>query len=277
MKGAFPFALSVFGIGLLACIALLAVDEVEEPKEQAAIVYKPSSLPEPDPTPEELAQAQAVQNPNNLRAITGNGITPPPPVTGPLKRIAAAEKPVEEVEIPEEMTIFRPVIEDGATFLFKNNRYRLRYVKPLAVDETCESWLGGTWPCGMRARTALRAFLLQVAMTCRDFEQAESGPIAATCNRGPIDVAHWIVQNGWAHVTDDAPLDLKMKAKAAEQERKGIWQTERKTLDLVEAELQPELGDDINSPREGTILIETSPPILWVPSETEPADMPLSE
>ncbi|OKL42619.1 thermonuclease family protein [Pseudovibrio exalbescens] len=279
MRWAFPFALSVFGIGLLAWLALLATDTPEEPKEQAAVVYKPSRLPEPEPAapspPATSAVSAPIVDPASIRAITGNGISPPPPVTGPLKRIEPAEKKVEKQEVPEELTVFRPLVEDGATFLFKRQRYRLRHVSPLPVNETCESWLGGRWPCGMRARTALRAFVLQKAITCTQIESQDSGPSLATCHRGPIDVADWILENGWAHPTEDAPLALKTKAKAAKETRKGIWQTDRKPLATIETELQPSVTQDISSPRDDAILIETSPPTVWrqgdetaLPSET---------
>jgi endonuclease YncB( thermonuclease family) len=185
--------------------------------------------------------------PDTLRNVTPGGILPLPPVDGPLKRIAPRLPEVETREIPDEITVRQPVVLDAGTLKADGVIIRLAGIDAPQLDETCPSRLGGTWPCGVRARTALRAFVRRFAITCSDIVRAGNGPVTATCRRNTIDLATWMVEQGWALPADNAPEALTEAARTAREERKGRWQLEGlpKLDPALTRPVEPELDLDI--------------------------------
>jgi hypothetical protein len=91
----------------------------------------------------------------------------------------------------------------------------------VAVNETCTSPSGQSWPCGMAARTAFRAYLRGRALNCRlPDARAETG-IVAECLLQGEDPAQWLVSRGWAKAKPDGPFGAL--GEAAEQARRGIY------------------------------------------------------
>uniref|UniRef100_UPI003BA9546D thermonuclease family protein n=1 Tax=Stappia sp. TaxID=1870903 RepID=UPI003BA9546D len=164
--------------------------------------------------------------PDTLRNVTPGGILPLPPVNGPLKRVAPRLPEVEKREVPDEITVRQPVVLDGGTLEADGLVIRLAGIEAPGLDAACPSHLGGSWPCGVRARTALRAFVRRFAITCSDIARPENGPVTATCRRSTTDLATWMVEQGWALPEDGAPNALVEAAKTARNERKGRWQLE---------------------------------------------------
>jgi len=166
--------------------------------------------------------------PDTIRNVAPDGILPPPPVSGPLTRVAsrAPERPVQEV--PEEISFRRPVVLDAGTLRMKRLTVRLADLDAPALKETCPSRLGGTWPCGMRARTALRAFVRRRAVTCEDMVEIAPGLVSARCRRQDEDLSAWMVRQGWARPGEGAGEDMRAAAEAARDARKGIWQLEQR-------------------------------------------------
>jgi endonuclease YncB( thermonuclease family) len=89
----------------------------------------------------------------------------------------------------------------------KGNTIALSGVEAVKPDETCSDAAGKSWNCGMRARTAFRAFLRGRAVTCSGArttkDAAASGTDAPTatvadCKVARQDVGQWLVENGWA-------------------------------------------------------------------------------
>ncbi|MTI18793.1 hypothetical protein E1162_16220 [Rhodobacteraceae bacterium RKSG542] len=261
-----PLFVCAVGIAALGTLALQSTDKPIQPDGSAVILYKPSTLPEPEPQKEQARMPQMVQKPDQLRQITGDGISPPPPTTDGLMRISAASKKVEE-EPQDTFVVRRPMVLDGATFMFKNKRYRLINAEPLTIEETCKSYMGGQWPCGMRARTALRAFLLQMAISCSKTDSPTDAHIYVRCKRGEQDVTEWLLSQGWAHASESAPLKVKLLSKVAKDGQKGIWQARQSPVAssefIVPAATNPPIATTAD---ENQILIQTEPPILWKPA-----------
>lgn len=199
----------------------------------------PASAPEPDPAaqpaqqpakPEAALPAPATvqlpdaPDPSTIRNVTPSDILPPPRISGPLKRVAAEPPKLPEREIPSEITFHQPLVIDAGSFRTKQLTIRLAGIDAPGPAETCPSRLGGTWPCGMRARTALRGLVRRHAVTCQDMQDTPAGVVLATCRKQDIDLAAWMVAQGWARPGEGAGEDLLTSAQAAREARRGIWQ-----------------------------------------------------
>ena len=187
----------------------------------------PASAPEPVPAappPPAAVQLPDAPDPSTIRNVTPSDILPPPRISGPLKRVAAQLPKLPEREIPSEITFHQPLVIDAGSFRTKQLTIRLAGIDAPGPAETCPSRLGGTWPCGMRARTALRGLVRRHAVTCQDMQDTPAGVVLATCRKQDIDLAVWMVAQGWARPGEGAGEDLLASAQAAREARRGIWQ-----------------------------------------------------
>jgi endonuclease YncB( thermonuclease family) len=188
-----------------------------EAPEQAGQVSAPADAPPRAALPD-------APLPDTIRNVTPADILPPPPVQGPLKRVEARLPDLPKVEVPDDLTFRRPLVIDAATLRHKTLTIRLAGLDGPALAETCPSRLGGTWPCGRRARTALRAYVRRRAVTCDAVTEISPGLISAHCRRQDTDLSDWMVSQGWARPADDAPQALRDAGETARATRKGIWQ-----------------------------------------------------
>jgi endonuclease YncB( thermonuclease family) len=168
--------------------------------------------------------APPAPHPATIRNVTPDDILPPPPVSGPLKRVEPRLPKLPEREIPTEVTFHQPVVLDAGNFRTKKLTIRLAGIDAPALEETCPSRLGGDWPCGRRARTALRALVRRHAITCDNMEETAGGVVLATCRRRGVDLSAWMVEQGWARPQEGAAQVLVDAAEAARAARKGLWQ-----------------------------------------------------
>lgn len=91
----------------------------------------------------------------------------------------------------------------------------------VAVNETCISPSGQSWPCGMAARTAFRAYLRGRALNCRLPDARQEDAIPAECLLQGEDPARWLISQGWARAKPDGPFGAEGEAAAAAQ--RGIY------------------------------------------------------
>lgn len=215
-----------------------------------------------------------VKHPSSLRNVGGT-FTPAPKISGPLLRVAHVKAPRKPVgPPPKELVLYHPVALDGATLSNKKRRIQLHHIQAVPLSTTCPSKTGDTWPCGIRARTALRAFIGQKRVTCADIKTEQQDKLIATCSVGKHDLATWLVKNGWAKAGADAPKTLKMIAQKARRSEQGIWRSklvhlsEGETATLVNS-LQ-ELED--NSTSSTPLVMEGEPNIIWRPRQTTEAN-----
>ncbi len=251
--------------GLAGAVTLLAGDDLPLDNRATPAVPPESASPEVEvadrsaPAPartEPPAQPLALPDaplPDTIRNVTPADILPPPPVQGPLKRVEAKLPEQPKVEVPDDLTFRRPLVLDAGTLRHKTLTIRLAGLDAPAVSETCPSRLGGSWPCGRRARTALRAFVRRRAITCDQISEVAPGLIAAQCRRQDTDLSDWMIAQGWARPQEDAPQALRAASEAARAKRKGIWQLDwRGDLDrrLSTQTPAPTLETNEPSPRE---------------------------
>lgn len=169
----------------------------------------PAPLPDRDVTPGGFTRGQ--------RADEAFARLPPrPPLSTPVVETDETPKDTRQVLLP------RPVAIDAAHLEIGDGTIVLTGIAPLPLDGTCGTG-AGTWPCGMRARTALRGYLRSRAVRCQapeDFGQ-EPETIESACTLQGHDIGEWIVRNGWAKAIAGGPYeDAETEAR---QKRRGIW------------------------------------------------------
>lgn len=236
--------------------------------KQAKAALRSQILGEKGETPEPPAPM-----PNDIRDVSPEGVTPPQ-VTDALTRIEPS-KPYIEIRNPPPETLpegkfelRRPQVLDGGTLKHGNLLIRLAYIKPLALDQTCVSRLGGSWPCGARARTSLRGLVRMFTITCEKVATVGPQQISATCTRKRLNLGEWLVRYGWADPTDDAPETYTKLSATARGKKRGKWQSEwLKELPQITGPAQSDQpllpADDMPTISEDDILV--SPPELVTP------------
>lgn len=275
-------AASLLGAGFYA---LIQYNAETTPRGNARTLYRPSSFPidhrsSDEERKRELAALEAARStaqglvpqtspkhPETLRNVGGMR-TPPPPVTAPLERIAyVKELRRSNQPLPKELILYRAVAVDGTTLRDETKRISLNHVQPVPLRATCISEDGERWQCGVRARTALRAFIRQKRVTCSELRAVHDDKLAATCSVGKHDLATWLIKNGWAKAGSDAPDTLKKIAERARQSEKGIWRSKLVHLNKDETATLvnswEELDDDSTSA--STLMMEGEPAIIWRP------------
>jgi hypothetical protein len=178
----------------------------------------PSALPPPAPPPPPPDQAEA----RDVRTITAPGITPPPRVSGPLERVAGRE-PEAKPAAPAKPRLLRPVVvEDPRSFRSGDLLVTLPGIVAVAPDERCKDDQGRPWACGTAAMLAVRAYVRGKGLQCVIPADARDGSFETACKLGAVDLAEWLVRQGWARPA--APDDRLAKAEAAAREGKlGQW------------------------------------------------------
>ncbi|KZL26880.1 thermonuclease family protein [Pseudovibrio sp. Ad37] len=289
----------LFGALLLGAgfYALTEYNAATTLRGNARTLYRPSSFPvEHKPTAEEkqrkLAALEAARvaaeakipktppkHPQTLRNVGGSR-TPPPPVTTQLQRVAHVKVPRKSKQPPpKELVLYRPVAVDGATLSDKKKRISLHHIQPVPLSTTCPSEDGERWPCGIRARTALRAFIRQKRVTCSDIKSVQTDEYAASCSVGKHDLATWLIENGWAKAERNATDSLKEIAARARRSEQGIWRSklvqlsEDETATLVNS--WEELDDDSTSTT--PLVMEGEPAIIWRPRNSATAETSATE
>ena len=217
--------------------------------ETAIEIDMPEDLPAEDLPPEgdpaeagaSASEVEPARAPS--RAIDPETASPSGPGTGALERVAP-RAPLSELSLaapPSPRTppvrpgqpnepgetqewkgepLFQPVAPAAGEIESKGVSVAISGIEVVRSDETCTDDAGKSWPCGVRARTAFRAFLRNRAVTCAEPE-ANGGPATAQCHIGKQDIGQWLVDNGWARAAAGGPYaDAGEKARAA---GKGIF------------------------------------------------------
>ncbi|GAB4522159.1 MAG: hypothetical protein Tsb0019_23900 [Roseibium sp.] len=195
---------------------------------QAAGQSEPAVADAEEPSAQVTA---AAPRPEDIRDVSPEGVSAPR-VEGNLKRVEPSKRYLELKDPPVEpipdgpMELVRVQVPDGGHLRSERLTITLAHIKPLKLDETCLSRLGGHWPCGARARTFLRGLVRQFKVICEKIEETGPQQIVATCTRGKFDLSKRIVRYGWAEASDDAPAEIVELAEAARSKKIGKWQAE---------------------------------------------------
>ncbi|WP_352127071.1 thermonuclease family protein [Mesorhizobium sp. dw_380] len=164
------------------------------------------------------------------RAIDPDVVAPPELPAGNLERVEPRE-PLSKLalamppkpKMPDDWNgtkLFQPVAPAAGLIEAKGYSVAVSGIDVIKQDETCTTD-GKSWPCGIRARTAFRAFLRGRAVACTVPPEGGRDRIAAQCRIGKHDVGQWLVENGWARAAEGGPyVEAGEKAR---NEKKGIF------------------------------------------------------
>ncbi len=206
---------------VVLALAWKLIPSSDAPVEIASVpdVSAPAATPLPDPAADE-----PLRYPDSIRNVTPQGILPHPPISGPLKRIEPPPQPVPEAPpVPEYVEFRGPLVLDARTLKVKSLTIRLAGLAGPGLEEKCTSRFGDKWPCGMRARTALRALIKRNSIRCDEIVETSANEAVAHCRKGAADLGLWMLQQGWARAAEDAMHGYKQAQATAEREYKGLW------------------------------------------------------
>lgn len=119
-----------------------------------------------------------------------------------------------------------PRIIDGDTIEVARQHIRLYGIDAPEWKQTCDLE-GRPWPCGVAATDALRRFVGDKPVTCREKDVDRYARIIAVCylgGPGGPDIGAWMVREGWAMAYRHYSLDYVADEDAAKAAHTGIWQ-----------------------------------------------------
>ena len=168
------------------------------------------------------------------------------PASGPsaaTPEIGSSTSPADAAERKQTL-LYHPIADAAGVLDVAKHHITLAGIEPVGKDETCSKSDGGTWPCGLVARTAFRSWLRGRALTCD--VPAAPGSVTASCTVGSDDPALWLAENGWAKSSDPRYRDAARKAR---EEKRGMFGDPPKAYSSMPAlpapEPLPAAGDDM--------------------------------
>jgi endonuclease YncB( thermonuclease family) len=200
----------------------------------AAAVGNRNSLSVPDGTPTARAGEKPASSNDTAQAAAGPGssaeinqtallqrLAPRAPLSG-LAAPAPPPPPPDPDSLPKRWRLVHQPVATAAGILEAGGvTMVLPGIDVVAVNETCTSPSGQSWPCGMAARTAFRAYLRGRALNCRlPDARVETGFLAECLLQGE-DPALWLISRGWARAKPDGPYGAQ--SHEAQQARLGIF------------------------------------------------------
>ncbi|UOM36386.1 thermonuclease family protein [Acuticoccus sp. I52.16.1] len=167
------------------------------------------------------------ENGRPVRYVEGSGIAAPRP-SGPLVREEQPTiLPAAPARGPDPERFKLVVIENAGTVNVRSHRISLAYIDAPDAEATCTRPNGSTWPCGARARTALRRLVRRRAIDCLQLDRTSEAPVrAADCEVANTNLSQWMVEQGWARPTADAPKIYAELNKAAVDAGRGLYQAD---------------------------------------------------
>ena len=168
--------------------------------------------------------------PSEIRDVSPDGVSAPS-ITAPLKRIAPSQSYIDsktlkaEPPADDKLRLKRPTVIAAGTLQTPDLTVRFANIEALAPETTCPTDDGSSWPCGARARTALRGLIRIFSVDCEKVSDIAPREISAVCFRRNADIAAWLIEYGWAVPLRDAPERYHELARQAEENRRGQWRT----------------------------------------------------
>ena len=207
-------------------------EPVAETNQQPAAAVKEGSGQQPGeaaatPPSQQSGQPETSPPSRSIDPMTA----PPPSDTGALQRIEP-RAPLSKLSLalppkpkmPDEWKgtpLYQPVAPAAGRIDAKGYSVAVSGIDIVAEDETCTDEAGKSWPCGLRARSAFRAFLGHRAVTCTVPPEGGRDLISADCRVGKVDIGRWLVSNGWARAS--ASGRYAEAGNKARTEKKGIF------------------------------------------------------
>jgi endonuclease YncB( thermonuclease family) len=192
-------ATGLVGLGLAVMVAGRGVTPVSNPlAPRERVIFGP-------PIPPDFAPLEASLHPSAqpARPVEPDVVAPPQIEYGTLVR-AAPRNPLSDLSQalppkPREggTLLYRPVATASAEFESMGYRVAIAGTESIRPEETC-THDRTVWPCGMRARSAVRMWLRGRALACDLPAEPERNLLVVECRLGAQDVGAWLVSNGWA-------------------------------------------------------------------------------
>lgn len=102
-------------------------------------------------------------------------------------------------------------------------RHALYGIDAPSLGQTCRNASSGLWACGTDARKAVARFLEGQSVSCQAVLASAEGPTASRCEVDGVDLAGWVVENGWAVVDSSVDTSLETVQATARGAQKGLW------------------------------------------------------
>jgi endonuclease YncB( thermonuclease family) len=171
------------------------------------------------------ASTASEQEPKLATRDAGKGDLVREPAREPMSALAAPAPPAPPPDpdsLPKRWRlVHQPVATAAGVFDVEGVTIVLPGLDTVPTNETCADGSGGSWPCGMGARTAFRAYLRGRSINCKLPDQRPDEAVLGECLLQGDDPAAWLVRNGWARAKADGPYaTLETEARAA---KRGIY------------------------------------------------------
>ncbi|MEM9224190.1 MAG: hypothetical protein AAGB11_17545 [Pseudomonadota bacterium] len=194
-------------------------DQLESASTSVVDVVAPRSAPAPEP--------RQLSPPSNVRFVEKDGIVGVR-VDGPLERAPSrvrVDPPAPKRIEPDRYKLV--VIKSAGVIDARSHRIILAHIDAPDAEHRCERPDGLQWPCGRRARTALRRLIRRRAIECFDIKDdsipANAPERPAVCRVANTDLSEWLVENGWASPADTAPDLWRQLHTEAQEQGLGVY------------------------------------------------------
>lgn len=210
-------------VWLLLCVAVIGISATlllfsgEAPKREIPPVAEASTTT--------IAATVALPEVGRANPETGEGGLVREPAREPMSALAAPAKPAPPADpntLPKRWRlVHQPIATAAGVFDIEGVTIVLPGLDTVPTNESCVDTNGISWPCGMGARTAFRAYLRGRSLNCRLPDQRPSDAILGECLLQGDDPAAWLVRNGWARAKVNGPYAaLESEARTA---KRGIY------------------------------------------------------
>ena len=114
------------------------------------------------------------------------------------------------------------IIQEDATLKIKGRIVRLFGISIPSINWICA---GAGYPVSCETRAAVRAlnFKIQGFVYCYEQRTNPDGSITAICRNGYEDLSAYLIKQGWAVATPDAPFEYHVLENLSRTNRRGFW------------------------------------------------------
>lgn len=217
----------ILTLGLVGAAAFAGVYAATAPRQ---------TLMQPAPA---SADAALPASTTQVRNVTPDILTAPPVMLSPLVRVEPAHEPATDEPRPARTErLVLPVVEAAGVVGAGTKTVRLGGIEAPPPDAVCGAET--TWPCGRMAKAALQRFLRGRSVECVVPAGKDSLPVETDCAIAGIDIARWLVAEGWAKPSGRFQAEAEMARRAG----KGLWSGTRPDAVPVSAQAAPASSPD---------------------------------
>jgi endonuclease YncB( thermonuclease family) len=145
-----------------------------------------------------------------VRDVTPSG------VTRVLRRNVPEPRPVRQIRQFENVRL-----TSNGSLRAAGTTIKLQSIAMPQRERICTSSSGTRWRCGLRAWVALSNLLRAQTVSC---DLSPNDELSGVCRVNDVDIALWMLQNGWAELANAPHKDQYVAALAlAKANGVGIW------------------------------------------------------